>query len=266
MKCYKVSLLVTYIGSLPNGQTLLFLPCKLHTMGRVFEKRKHKIFARNAKMSKAFTRIGKEIAIAVKAGGGNPDSNSKLRTIIQNAKGLNMPKDKVEAAIKRATSKEEKDFQEVVYEGYAPHGVPVLVECATDNPTRTVANMRLIFSKNDGTMGNSGSVAFMFERRGVFKFANGVLNLEELELDLIDAGAEDIEQGEEETVVYTKFTDFGHMVKFLEDKKLEATSSELHYLPTTTKELSEEQQDEVLKLIDALEDDDDVQNVYHNLA
>ncbi|NBW36374.1 MAG: YebC/PmpR family DNA-binding transcriptional regulator [Cytophagia bacterium] len=235
-------------------------------MGRIFEKRKHKIFARNAKMSKAFTKIGKEINIAVKSGGGNPDTNSKLRTIIQNAKGLNMPKDKVEAAIKRATSKEDKDYQEVIYEGYGPHGVPILVECATDNPTRTVANVRLVFSKKNGSMGNSGSVAFMFERKGVFKFAPGVLNLEELELDLIDAGAEDIEQNEEETVIHTKFTDFGMMVKFLEDKKIEAISAELHYLPTTTKELSEAEQDEVLTLIDALEDDDDVQNVYHNLA
>jgi YebC/PmpR family DNA-binding regulatory protein len=235
-------------------------------MGRIFEKRKHKIFARNARVSKAFTKIGKEIAIAVKHGGPNPESNQKLRVAIQNAKGLNMPKDKVEAAIKRASSKEEKDFQEVIYEGYAPHGVPLLVECATDNPTRTVANMRLIFSKNDGSMGNSGSVSFMFERKGVFKFAMGVLNLEELELDLIDAGAEDIEQSEEETIVYTKFTDFGSMTKFLEDRKLEATSSELQYIPTTTKELSEAEQDEVLKLVDALEEDDDVQNVYHNLA
>ncbi|MCE2733157.1 MAG: YebC/PmpR family DNA-binding transcriptional regulator [Cyclobacteriaceae bacterium] len=235
-------------------------------MGRIFEKRKHKIFARNARISKAFTKIGKEIAIAVKHGGANPESNQKLRVAIQNAKGINMPKDKVEAAVKRASNKEEKDFQEVVYEGYAPHGVPVLVECATDNPTRTVANIRLIFSKNDGAMGNSGSVSFMFERRGVFKFANGVLNLEELELDLIDAGAEDIDQGEEETIIYTKFTDFGSMQKFLEERKIEATNSELQYIPTTTKDLSEEQQDEVLKLIEALEEDDDVQSVYHNLA
>ena len=235
-------------------------------MGRIFEKRKHKIFARNARISKAFTKIGKEIVIAVKHGGANPESNQKLRVAIQNAKGINMPKDKVEAAVKRASNKEEKDFQEVVYEGYAPHGVPVLVECATDNPTRTVANIRLIFSKNDGAMGNSGSVSFMFERRGVFKFANGVLNLEELELDLIDAGAEDIDQGEEETIIYTKFTDFGSMQKFLEERKIEATNSELQYIPTTTKDLSEEQQDEVLKLIEALEEDDDVQSVYHNLA
>src|SRR5688572_15373724 len=226
-------------------------------MGRIFEKRKHKMFARFDKMAKAFTRIGKDIAIAVKQNGPNPDNNPRLRMAIQNAKGVNMPKDRVDAAIKRASSKEEKDFQEVVYEGYAPHGVPVLVECATDNPTRTVANIRLHFSKNGGAMGNSGSVAFLFERKGVFKFAPATLNLEELELDLIDAGAEDIEQGDEETIVYTKFTEFGHLQKFLESKNLVAKSSELQYIPTTTKELNEKDQDEVLKLIEILEADDD---------
>ena len=224
------------------------------------------MFARFDRMAKAFTRIGKDIAIAVKNGGPHPENNPKLRMAIQNAKGANMPKDRVEAAIKRASSKEEKDFQEVVYEGYAPHGVPIVVECATDNPTRTVANVRLHFSKNGGSMGNSGSVAFMFERKGVFKFDPSKINLDELELDLIDAGAEDIERGDEEVVVYTKFTEFGHMQKFLESKHLEAKSSELQYIPTTTKELSEAETDEVLKLIEVLEGDDDVQNVYHNLA
>jgi YebC/PmpR family DNA-binding regulatory protein len=235
-------------------------------MGRVFEKRKHTMFARFDKMAKAFTRIGKDIAIAVKQGGPNPDNNPKLRMAIQNSKGVNMPKDRVLAAIKRASSKEEKDFEEIIYEGYAPHGVPVIVECATDNPTRTVANIRLHFSKNDGAMGNSGSVTFMFERRGVFKFEPAQLNLDELELDLIDAGAEDIHREEEETVIYTKFNDFGNMLKFLEGKSLNAKSSSLQYIPTTTKELSEAQQDDVLKCIGALEEDDDVQNVYHNLA
>jgi YebC/PmpR family DNA-binding regulatory protein len=235
-------------------------------MGRIFEKRKHKMFARFDRMAKAFTRIGKDIAIAVKQGGPLPENNPKLRMAIQNAKGANMPKDRVEAAIKRASSKEEKDFQEVTYEGYASHGVPIIVECATDNPTRTVANVRLHFSKNGGSMGNSGSVAFMFERRGVFKFDPAKLNLDEYELDLIDAGAEDIEKSDEELVVYTKFTEFGHMQKFLESKNLEAKSSELQYIPTTTKELSEAEQDEVLKLVEVLEGDDDVQNVYHNLA
>ncbi|MFM7487746.1 MAG: YebC/PmpR family DNA-binding transcriptional regulator [Cytophagales bacterium] len=235
-------------------------------MGRIFEKRKHKMFARFDKMAKAFTRIGKDIAIAVKNGGPNPDNNPKLRMAIQNAKGVNMPKDRVENAIKRASSKEEKDFQEVVYEGYAPHGVPVMVECATDNPTRTVANIRLHFSKNNGSMGNSGSVSFLFERKGVFKFDPAKLGLNALELDLIDAGAEDIQQDEEEITVYTKFTEFGHMAKFLESKRLDAKSSQLQYIPTTTKELSEAEQDDVLKCIAALEEDDDVQNVYHNLA
>ena len=235
-------------------------------MGRIFEKRKHKMFARFDKMAKAFTRIGKDIAIAVKQGGPNPDNNPKLRMAIQNAKGVNMPKDRVESAIKRASSKEEKDFQEVIYEGYAPHGVPVIVECATDNPTRTVANIRLHFSKNGGNMGNSGSVTFMFDRLGVFKFNPGVLNLEELELDLIDAGAEDIQQDEEEVTIHTKFADFGSMAKFLESKSLDAKSSSLQYVPTTTKELSETEQDEVLKCVEALEEDEDVQNVYHNLA
>lgn len=224
------------------------------------------MFARFDKMAKTFTRIGKDIAIAVKQAGPNPDNNPKLRMAIQNAKGANMPKDRVESAIKRASSKEEKDFQEVVYEGYAPHGVPVMVECATDNPTRTVANVRLHFSKNGGSMGNSGSVAFMFERKGVFKFDPSKLNLDELELDLIDGGAEDIQKDEEEIMVYTKFADFGHFQKFLETKKLEAKSSALQYLPTTTKELAEAEQDEVLKCIEAIEEDDDVQNVYHNLA
>lgn len=235
-------------------------------MGRVFEKRKHTMFARFDRMAKAFTRIGKDIALAVKQNGPNPDNNPKLRMAMQNAKGVNMPKDRVEAAIKRASSKDEKDYQEVIYEGYAPHGVPVLVLCATDNPTRTVANIRLHFSKNNGSMGNSGTVAFMFEHKGVFKFNLDKLNLDELELDLIDAGAEDIERGEEEIILYTKFTDFGQMQKFLEEKKLDAKSSELQYLPTTTKELPEDQQDEVLKLIETLEGDDDVQSVFHNLA
>jgi len=235
-------------------------------MGRVFEKRKHKMFARFDRMAKAFSRIGKDIAIAVKHGGPLPENNPKLRMCIQNAKGVNMPKDRIDAAIKRASSKEEKDFQEVIYEGYGPHGIPIVVECATDNPTRTVANIRLHFSKNGGAMGNSGSVAFMFERKGVFKFDPANLSLDEAELDLIDAGAEDIEQGEEVTIVYTKFSEFGHMLKFLESKGMEPKSSELQYIPATTKELPEEQQDEVLRLVEVLEGDDDVQSVYHNLA
>src|SRR5688572_8975878 len=178
-------------------------------MGRIFEKRKHKMFARFDKMAKAFTRIGKDIAIAVKQSGPNPDNNPRLRMAIQNAKGVNMPKDRVDAAIKRASSKEDKDYQEVIYEGKAPHGTLVLVLCATDNPTRTVANVRLAFSKNGGSMGNSGSAISMFEHRGVFKFDLDKLNLDDYELDLIDAGAEEIERGEDEIIVYTKFVDFG---------------------------------------------------------
>ncbi len=235
-------------------------------MGRVFEKRKHKMFARFDKMAKGFTRIGKDIAIAVKQGGPLPENNPRLRMAIQNAKGLNMPKDRVDAAIKRASTKEEKNFEETIYEGYAPHGVPIIVECATDNPTRTVANIRLLFSKNDGAMGNSGSVAFLFERKGVFKFDPAKLNLDELELDLIDAGAADISKEDDEIIIYTQFTEFGHMQKFIESKHLDAKSSELQYIPTITKELSESDQDEVLKCVEALESDDDVQNVYHNLA
>ncbi len=235
-------------------------------MGRVFEKRKHKMFARFDKMAKGFTRIGKDIAIAVKQGGPLPENNPRLRMAIQNAKGLNMPKDRVDAAIKRASTKEEKNFEETIYEGYAPHGVPIIVECATDNPTRTVANIRLLFSKNDGAMGNSGSVAFLFERKGVFKFDPAKLNLDELELDLIDAGAADISKEEDEIIIYTQFTEFGHMQKFIESRHLDAKSSELQYIPTITKELSESDQDEVLKCVEALESDDDVQNVYHNLA
>ncbi len=235
-------------------------------MGRVFEKRKHKMFARFDRMAKAFTRIGKDIVIAVKAGGPNPDNNPRLRMSIQNAKGVNMPKDRVDAAIKRAVSKEEKDFQEVIYEGYAPHGVPVVVECATDNPTRTVANIRLRFSKHGGNMGNSGSVSFLFERKGVFKFDPSKLSLDDWELDLIDAGAEDIQRDEEEIIVYTRFTEFGHMQKFLESKALTAKSSELQYIPTITKELGEKELDEVMECVTALEEDEDVQNVYHNLA
>lgn len=224
------------------------------------------MFARFDRMAKAFSRIGKEISIAVKFAGPLPENNPRLRLAIQNAKGANMPKDRVDAAIRRASSKEEKDFQEVTYEGYAPHGVPVLIECATDNPTRTVANIRLHFSKKGGSMGNSGSVAFMFERKGVFKFPKDSINLDEMELDLIDAGAEDIEQEENELVIYTKFVDFGNMQKFIEAKDLDVISSELQYIPTTTKEVSDKELDEVMDCITTLEEDDDVQTVYHNLA
>ncbi len=235
-------------------------------MGRIFEKRKHKMFARFDRMAKAFTRIGKDIAIAVKQGGPLPENNPRLRMAIQNAKGVNMPKDRVDAAIRRASSKEEKDLQEVIYEGYGPHGVPIIVECATDNPTRTIANVRLHFSKNSGSVGTSGSVAFMFERKGAFRIEPSRINLDEIELDLIDAGAGDIDRSDEEVIIYTKFTDFGTLQKFLESRKIDVKSAGLQFIPTTAKELSEAQQDDVLKLVETLEEDDDVQNVFHNLA
>lgn len=235
-------------------------------MGRAFEKRKHKMFARYDKMAKAFTRIGKDIAIAVKAGGPNPEYNSRLRAAVQNARGVNMPKDRIEAAIKRAFAKDSKDFEELTYEGYAAHGVALIVECATDNSTRTIANVRMHFNKNNGSLGTSGSVQFMFERRGIFKLDATKVNLDDIELDLIDAGAVDIEQEDGVITVFTDFNEFGSMQKYLEDQSIEPISSEISYLPTTTKELDDSQIDDVLELIEALEADDDVQRVSHNLA
>ena len=234
-------------------------------MGRVFEKRKHKMFARYAKMAKAFTRIGKEIAIAIKAGGADPHGNSKLRQVMQNAKGLNMPKERVEAAIKRAVSKDTKDYEEITYEGYAPNGVAIIVECATDNPTRTVANIRMHFSREEGSLGTSGSVAFMFERKGLFKFLANGLDLEEMELELIDSGLQEIWEEDGFAYCYCTFEDFGAMTKALEDKKIEIISSELTRLPGNTVELNQEQELKVQALIDRLEEDDDVQSVYHNM-
>lgn len=235
-------------------------------MGRIFEKRKHKMFARYDRMAKAFTKIGREIAIAVREGGADPKYNARLRIAVQNAKGVNMPKDRIEAAIKRASSKDEQGFQQLMYEGYAAHGIAVLVECATDNPTRTVANVRHHFTKHHGSLGANGSVAFMFERKGVFKIpAASIPNAEEFELDFIDHGLEEMERDEQEIVVYTPFTQFGTMQKALEDKGIEAISSELQYLPTTTKELTEELAKEALEMIEDLEADDDVQSVYHTL-
>lgn len=234
-------------------------------MGRIFEKRKHKMFARYAKMAKAFTRIGKEIAIAVKQGGGDPDNNPRLRQVLQNAKGLNMPKDRLDNAIKRALSKDTKDYEEVVYEGYAPFGVALLIETATDNTTRTVANIRMHFNRGEGSLGTSGSVSYMFDKKGVIKFPQGNINMDDLELDLIDNGAEDIMVDEGNIYIYTSFEDFGKMTKFLEDKKIEITSAEVLREPSNTVELSEEQETKVQALIDRLEEDDDVQNVFHNM-
>ena len=182
-------------------------------MGRVFEKRKYKMFARYAKMAKAFTRIGREIAIAVKQNGPHPENNPRLRMVMQNAKSVNMPKDRVDAAIKRASSKDEKDYEEVVYEGYGPHGIAVLVECATDNPTRTVANVRLYFNRAEGSLGKTGSLDFIFDRKGIFKISAENLDLDELELELIDYGAEEVFKDENEIIIETSFTDFGKMQK-----------------------------------------------------
>jgi YebC/PmpR family DNA-binding regulatory protein len=190
-------------------------------MGRIFETRKHKMFARYDKMAKAFTRIGKDIVIAVKAGGPDPVNNPRLRQIVANARGLNMPKDRVESAIKRASDKDNSNYEEVVYEGYGPYGVPILVETATDNPTRTVANIRLYFNRAGGALGTSGSLSFVFDRKGVFRLAaDAVTNPEDLELELIDAGLESMEKDENEITLYTAFTDFGNMQKALEEKNI----------------------------------------------
>ncbi len=224
------------------------------------------MFARWDKMAKNFTRIGKEIAIAVKAGGPDPDNNPALRRCFLNAKAVNMPKDRVEAAIKRASGKDKTDYEEIVYEGYAPHGVAVMVEAATDNPTRTVANVRMHFTKGGGALGTSGSVAFTFNRMGEFKVKNAGQNAEDLELDLIDHGLEEIgEDAEGNIIIRTPYTEFGNMAKALEEKKIEVISAELTRIPTNTVELPEDQANEVLKMVDHLEQDDDVQKVYHNL-
>ncbi|MBX3253632.1 MAG: YebC/PmpR family DNA-binding transcriptional regulator [Chitinophagaceae bacterium] len=239
-------------------------------MGRIFEVRKSTMFARWDKMAKQFSRIGKEIAIAVKAGGPDPNTNPALRRCMQNAKSVNMPKDRVEAAIKRAQGKEMENYDEILYEGYAPHGVAVLVETATDNHVRTVANVKSHFNKGGGSLGNSGSVAFQFKKMGVFKLKPEGLNADDLELELIDFGLEELgegtgENGEEVLVIRCGFTDFGNMQKALEEKNRTPISSEVEWIPATTVELPEDQAQEVLKLIDRLEQDEDVQKVFHNL-
>jgi YebC/PmpR family DNA-binding regulatory protein len=235
-------------------------------MGRIFETRKHVMFARYARMSKAFNRIRKDIEIAVKAGGSDPKANSKLRIAIQNAKSFNMPKDKVEAAIKRASSKDTSGYQEIIYEGYAPHGIGVVVECATDNPTRTVANVRHHFRKNEGSLGTTGSISFMFERKGLFKvLKNSVTDLDNLELELIDFGLDEFSYDYEFIYIYTPFQEYGTMQKALEEKNIEIKATELQYIPTNYKDVTEEQRKEVNALIEALEEDDDVQSVYHNM-
>ncbi|MDP2188126.1 MAG: YebC/PmpR family DNA-binding transcriptional regulator [Sphingobacteriaceae bacterium] len=234
-------------------------------MGRAFEYRKARKFARWDKMARIFPRIGKEITMAAKAGGPNPETNPRLRVAMQNAKGANMPKDRVEAAIKRATDKDEKDYEEVIYEGYGPHGVAIVVETATNNPTRTVANVRHLFNKYGGSLGTSGSLSFLFERKGIFRINGEGLDIEELELELIDHGADDIQQEEGEIIVTAAFADFGSMQKALEKMNINVISSELQRLPVSFAEVNEAQEEEVMKLIEFFEEDDDVQNVFHNL-
>ena len=227
------------------------------------------------RMSKDFTRIGKEIVMAVKEGGPSPDTNARLRTAMQNAKGVNMPKDRVEAAIKRATGKDEKDYEEVVYEGFGPHGIAIVVETATDNPTRTVSNVRLYFNRANGSLGTAGSSDYTFTRKGVFTLAAEGLDRDELELELIDFGAEDVYENEEEDehgevkkfiVVECAFTDFGQMQKALEEKGVDVVSSTLQRVPNATVSLNEEQTEEVEKLIERFEEDEDVQAVYHTMG
>ncbi len=240
-------------------------------MGRIFETRKHVMFARWNRMAKQFTRIGKDITIAVKAAGPDPDNNPALRRVIANARAVNMPKDKVEAAIKRSSGKDVASYEEVIYEGYAPHGVAVLVQTATDNPTRTVGNVRNVFNKNGGNFATTGSVSFMFRRMGVFRLDPAGIDQDDLELYLIDHGLDEMgestgEKGEPQLVVRCNFADFGQLQKGLEDRGITPLSAEQEYICTTPTELPEDPAREVLELIDKLEQDEDVQKVFHTLA
>lgn len=242
-------------------------------MGRIFEVRKHAMFARWNRMAKGFARVGKDIAIAVRTGGGDPNSNAALRRAIQNSRALNMPKDKVEAAIKRATSKDATNYEVLYYEGYAPHGVALMIECATDNPTRTIANIRSIFnkSKTGGNLGTTGSVSFMFKHMGVFRLNPEGIDQDDLELYLIDHGLEEMgestgEKGEPQLVVRCAFGDFGQVQKALEDRNITPLSAESEYVCQVPVELPESESNEALELIDKLEQDDDVQKVYHTLV
>ena len=240
-------------------------------MGRIFEVRKHTMFARWNRMAKQFSRIGKDITISVKKGGPDPGTNPALRRAVQNARAVNMPKDKIDQAIKRASGRDAADFEEVMYEGYAPHGVALLVECATDNPTRTVAAVRNAFNKNGGNLATTGSVAFQFRRMGVFRLNPEGLDQDDLELYLIDHGLDEMgesmgEKGETQIVARCRFEDFGTMQKALEDRGIVPTTAEHEYICTTPTELPEDQATEVLELVDKLEQDEDVQKVYHTLV
>jgi YebC/PmpR family DNA-binding regulatory protein len=240
-------------------------------MGRIFETRKATMFKRWDTMAKAFTRVAKEITIAVKAGGPRPETNPALRRAMQNARAVNMPKDKVEAAIKRASGADQKDYEIVLYEGYAPHGIAVLVETATDNVVRTVANVRMHFKDWGGNLGSTGSVAFAFKHMGVFRLSPEGIDQEALELDLIDHGLEEMgestgEKGEKQLVIRCAFADFGKLQAAIEARGLTILSAQSEYIPQNPMELPEDEAQEVLKLVDALEQDDDVQRVFHNLA
>jgi YebC/PmpR family DNA-binding regulatory protein len=240
-------------------------------MGRIFETRKATMFARWDKMSKAFSRIGKEVTIAVKRGGPDPENNPSLRRVIQNARAINMPKDKVEAAIKRASGQGAEDYEEMLYEGYAPHGVALIIEAATNNPTRTAGNVRAIMTRNNGNLGSTGSVGFLFRRMGVFRLKPEGIDAESLELDLIDHGLEEMgegtgEKGEPQLIVRCEFAVFGKLQKALEDRHITPISAESEYIPLTPTTLPENHANEVLRLVDKLEQDEDVQRVFHNLA
>ena len=235
-------------------------------MGRAFEYRKARKLKRWGNMARVFTRLGKEITIAVKAGGPDPESNPRLRLLIQTAKSENMPKDNVERAIKKATEKDQKDYKEVVYEGYAPHGIAILVETATDNPTRTVANIRSYFNKYGGTLGTTGMLDFLFERKCSFKIEKkDDVDIEELELELIDYGVEEVFAEEDNLMIYAEFTKFGPIQRFLEEKEMNIISFNFERIPNDTKTLTPDQLAEVEKLIERIEEDEDVTNVFHNI-
>jgi len=234
-------------------------------MGRAFEFRKARKMKRWSAMAKTFTRLGKDIVMAVKEGGPDPETNAKLRAVIQNAKAANMPKDNVERAIKRASDKSLGDYKTVLYEGYAPHGIAILVETATDNTNRTVANIRSYFNKCDGNLGTSGSVEFMFDHTCNFRIASEGIDGEELELEMIDFGAEEVFEDEDGIMIYAPFQNFGDIQKYLEEKTIEIISSGFDRIPQVTKSLDDVQKEEVEKLLEKIEEDDDVQNVYHTM-
>lgn len=236
-------------------------------MGRAFEYRKASKMARWDKMAKTFSKIGKDIALAVKAGGTDPEANPALRRCIQNAKGANMPKDNVERAIKKAGGADAENYEEITYEGYGQGGVAFFVECTTNNPTRTVANVRAIFNKFDGNLGKNGELAFIFDRKGIFTIdlAKITMDWDDFEMEMIDGGAEDVEKDDEEVMITTAFEGFGSLSHKLDELKIEAKSAELQRIPNNIKEVTAEQFKVNMKMLDRFEEDDDVQNVYHNM-